>query len=157
MSLILFDCSQFITFENKNRQVENNFLKKEFNQLKLNIIEQNKIKLKKINYITEYAYSNILELENKEFIGEFDDWNEKEKVPSFANVFSSIISEFIIINEVDEINVIFVDNAPENKLNNQICEINTNIKTFEIDLFALSKNNFDCWGNIYIFSISNYK
>ncbi len=151
--LILFDCSQFISFDG-NIEGKQNIVKQLFFDKGFEILINNEIELKKRNYFREEFLSNTIEMVDQEFFGEFNEWEEKTKVPSLVNNFIAAILDLAKVLGEKKLRLILVESVYEIKEKNDV--LVRKIRDIQVeDFFVVSWWSDDYEGNknYYIFDI----
>ncbi|MED1946760.1 MULTISPECIES: hypothetical protein [Brevibacillus] len=120
MSYVTFDCTQFISFDSDN-EADVAVSLKEFevaNQFK--VLPKDEILPNKIAHLRHFLHSSVFEMVNQEFIGEFDEWLEREEVPVDILSFSRNIQLFVQNKHVQNATVILVRYAHDEKNEDRI-------------------------------------
>lgn len=153
MSLVAFDCTQFICIKSKllsEEIINKTFLL--FEIIGFDVVLGNDIKYNKTRYLKQQllseGYDYICELINKEFVGEYEDWKEINNIPSSIMSFISIIKENMFLEEVIEINLIMIDYASENIQEDVVSRHVVNRENIEEGFFCFSKWNFNFLSNV---------
>jgi hypothetical protein len=80
MSYTIFDCTQLITVSTQEQNsIEN--IKREFEELGFNVYANKQIEVNKLNYFKDLLNNKVIELVDKEFVGEFEDWKDVSNPP----------------------------------------------------------------------------
>lgn len=153
LSIILFDCSQFITFNLIASSFDEKLLNDFFNQ-GFEILINDKIEQRKRTYLQEYLNSFTIEFIKKEFLGEFEEWKEKENTPEEVLKFSENIERLINSRYIKNLKIIIVEYADENRNNDFISLKQIAKEKIKEGLFCASKWCFEEWGNIMIFEVN---
>lgn len=153
MSLILFDCTQFINIKIKDNSENLIDTLKKYEELDFEMLMETEIQSKKMIYFKDYLEGYTIELKHDQFLGFFDDWIEKDKVPNQILRFANISSEIINNPFVEEIKIIFVEYASENKELDHLVQVECDINNLVEKLFYQSSACFDEWGNIMIITV----
>ncbi|PLR77519.1 hypothetical protein CU633_09980 [Bacillus sp. V3-13] len=151
MAYVIFDCTQFLTFNMKGKVDIENILQI-FNKLDFSF-QIGDIEYKKRQYLKKWIKSTLVELKNDEFIGEFEEWKEKDNIPvpiiEFANCIQGIAED----ERVDNLTLILVHYVYEQEENNKLFEITINPSKIIEGLYHASV--FGNSGNIVILNIEN--
>lgn len=132
-----FDCTQFISFTLSENPINNNIiilLKKEG----FTLIEKNYIRKAKIDYFNNYIENQFFELKNDNFIGEFEDWTEKDTPPKIITEFLDIIKEWMYQLNVSNFKFILTSYAEVNG-NTSCYVINTTFSSLLSEMFKMSR------------------
>lgn len=156
MSLVLFDSTQFVTFDLTNGEaLEVRDVINEFKDQGFSVLDNSEIKQKKLTYLSKYLSSEVVELEQSEFLGEFEDWKDKEEIPIKVLSLSNSVKKLANSGCVNNLKVILIEYASEDKERDHIHEENVNITELPGKLFLASKSCFDVWANVMVFCVSS--
>lgn len=136
--MVLFDCSQFIYYKPNTNLIKNNILYSFVNE-GFKLIEINQMTKNKQDFVSLFYEKNckVIELEDKNFLGEFEDWKfeDKNNPPIKIKKFIDIIKN--IINYVSYFKIIIVRYLYDNKYNDFDFRV-ININDLAANLYSLS-------------------
>ncbi|WP_033577894.1 hypothetical protein [Dickeya chrysanthemi] len=138
-----FDCTQMIAISkySVSKNLVDDFFK--FNELGFSIILDEDINETKKDYFLKRDDEYFIELYNKEFCGEFEDWFFLEEPPKLIVDFVDVIRFFIKKNNINHMRLMISFFAEKGVSTNFYSTVNYN--DIFSGLFLMSKNNFDVW------------
>lgn len=107
MAFILFDCTQFISFDFKP-EIDINTMIKNFERIHFSTLVDSEIKKTKINLLKKYLHANTIELINDEFIADFQEWIDEEEIPHSIMKFSNLVKRVIENENIESLNIVLV-------------------------------------------------
>ncbi|MGG4147627.1 hypothetical protein ABEW34_31425 [Paenibacillus algorifonticola] len=109
MADVLFDCTQFLTFEaNECGDVLSLLLPLFEKSNDFMVLQEREISERKISHLNEFLNRHTVELVNQEFIGEFDEWFEFDEIPQPIKQFGQNIKELIERKIIEQLTIILV-------------------------------------------------
>jgi hypothetical protein len=150
VSYVIFDCTQLLTF-NLNDEVDINLLLSDFKELNFKI--NTEVKQIKKTHLDKWVKSYFIELVNDEFIGEFEDWKEKDDIPESIITFGKLIVKLANNEIISGLSVILVHYA--NELVEKDKVFSQEIKINDIYEGLYHSSCFGISGNIIILNIIN--
>ncbi|PLR81434.1 hypothetical protein CVD25_20275 [Bacillus canaveralius] len=152
MSYTIFDCTQLITVDTQERNsIEN--IKRAFEQLGFIVNTHNQISNNKLNYFKGYLNNTVIELVDKEFIGEFEDWNDVSNPPIKIKKLIEKLKDILKDKNIDYLKLIIVSSASENKKEDNILELVSSEQDLATNLFSMSGWNFDLKTDVLILKL----
>lgn len=151
MSDVLFDCTQFVTFQTKE-QTKIESLKGTFENLGFIVYKDTEIEGRKRAYFENHFKETIFELFSQEFLGEFEDWSEVSKPTLKLEEFIRIIEGIAKYKTVNDLKVMIVNCASENKEEDGILQLTSSADTTAKGLFSMSYWNFKVKTDVVILS-----
>lgn len=149
MSHVLFDCTQFVTFQTKeHKKIES--LKGNFENLGFMVYEDTEIQERKRAYFEDYFKGTVLELFDQEFLGDFEDWKEVSQPTIKLEGLIRIIEELAKDEAIKGLKVMIVNCASEDQEEDGILQLATSADTAANDLFSMSYWNFDVKSDVVI-------
>jgi len=138
-----FDCSQLISFRALDLDKEKILGLDLFEAIGFNVLVGNDIKEVKKEYFRSYEGEFFIELEDKDFIGEIEEWENFENPPERVINFAKNILLFKEMNKLVFFKVFVSVFAELGRTSNCIIDISPEelMKT----LYFMSRNNFDVW------------
>ncbi|MBW7476082.1 hypothetical protein K0T92_15150 [Paenibacillus oenotherae] len=115
MSEVLYDCSQFISFDTDENTDMSYILTVFEEKNNYRVLPEDKIQSKKVSHLNGLLHSITFEILNQEFIGEFDEWFELEEIPSAIVEFGCNVQEFCRNKHVKNLTIILVRYAYSEK------------------------------------------
>lgn len=92
---VLFDCTQYLTFEASESGDGLSFLLPSFEKSEdFKMLQDKEISERKLSHLNEYLHRYMVELINQEFIGDFDEWFEFDEIPQpicFGNLGNIVV------------------------------------------------------------------
>ncbi|OAB38433.1 hypothetical protein [Paenibacillus glacialis] len=115
MAEVIFDCTQFFSFDmDENSDVP--YLLTVFGETNsFEVLPGHEIQAEKISHLNRFIDSTTFELQNQEFLGEFDEWFELEKVPSEIVKFGHNVQELCRNKHFKNLTIILVRYAYSEK------------------------------------------
>ncbi|MGF7050060.1 hypothetical protein J2T13_004583 [Paenibacillus sp. DS2015] len=115
MAEVIFDCTQFLSFDlDENADVS--YLLTVFEEKNnFRVLPEGEILSKKLSHLNRFLHSTTFEIQNQEFIGEFDEWLELEEIPSAIVEFGRNLQEFCRNKHVKNLTIILVRYAYSEK------------------------------------------
>ncbi|MFB5676358.1 hypothetical protein ACE3NQ_08150 [Paenibacillus terreus] len=139
MSYVIFDCSQFLTFNCEEEIFKNEAAR--FERLGMKVLLKEEITKKKLTYLSAVLQEEVLKLFDQEFIGIFEDWKEEENPPIELINLKEEISGFCSKLNIKSLKLIIISCASENIEEDTIVNKMVEIDQFSAGLFVLSKWN----------------
>ena len=152
MSYTIFDCTQLITVNAKGENSIKN-IKRDFEQLGFMIKTDNQISRNKLNYFKGYLYDTVIELVDKEFIGEFEDWKDIFNPPIRITKLVDKLRNIINDKNVENVKFIIISSASENKKEDNILQLLSSEQDLAASLFIMSGWNFDLKTEVLILKL----
>lgn len=154
MSYCIFDCTQLLTFNICNLEnIEN--VKLMLEQFGFDVKAQNKINNNKLEYLKAWLFNYVVEILDLEFLGEFEEWKDISEPPAKIIKLVDAIERIKEDNNIEELKLIIVSSASEDKEFDNILETETGIQDLKNNLFLMSSWNFDIKLDTLILKISN--
>lgn len=141
MANVLFDCTQFLTFESSRVEAElflTSFQKDEY----FKMVRGKEISKKKLLHLSRFLNSHTVELVNQEFVGEFDEWFEFDKIPEKIRQFGQNIMRVMEWNSIEQLAIILVRYAYDEKNSDNIFTGDVRLENIYDGLYRAS-----CFGN----------
>lgn len=152
MSYTIFDCTQLITMNTQERNsIEN--IKRAFEQLGFIVKTHNQISKNKLDYFKGYLNNTVIELVDKEFIGEFEDWRDISNPPIKIMKLMEKLKDILKDKSIEDLKLIIVSSASENKEEDNILQLVTSEQDFATNLFSMSGWNFDLKTDVLILKL----
>lgn len=146
-----FDCTQFITFNLEDIDININDLLLPFNDIGFKIIYKNQVREVKKEYFKDYIQDEFIEFKCDNFIGEFEDWEllerPTEKILKFINAVENIARRSEVLN----LRIILTGFAEVGYSSNEIIKVK--LENIREGLFAMSKHSYDVWTDNLIVEI----
>ena len=118
MSYAIFDCSQFISFDRDIPYSISDF--SGFEKLGFEVIMYPKIEQVKIDYIERHCMTQIVELFDQNFGGEFQDWQDNTPPHNSITNFVDEVERFSRNLGLSKITLVFIDCASEDRTEDRI-------------------------------------
>lgn len=134
-----FDCTQIISLkcaEGKHINIHD-FFDKEF----FSVLDKSNIRPVKLTFFSRHLLDEVYELKNDNFMGEFEDWVNKEDVPILIADFINKIENIFKNENVIELNIFLSYYADVNGRSTYKV-INSTSDTCRNDLFIMSKTYY---------------
>lgn len=152
MSYTIFDCTQLITVDTQERHsIEN--IKGAFKQLGFIVNNHNQISNNKLNYFKGYLNNTVIELVDKEFIGEFEDWTDVSDPPIKIKKLIEKLKDILKDKNIGNLKLILVSSASENQKEDNILELVSSEQDLATSLFSMSSWNFDLKTDVLILKL----
>lgn len=147
-----FDDTQFLTF-NLSKKDEGilNEIKDKFGSMGFEILMGEAIRDIKKEYFKEYMETYIIELKDELFIGDFEDWNEKNSPTDRIIEFSKNIKWLSSQKGVINLKVIITGFAEVGTTSKALIKVTRN--DIVDGLYAMSTKNFDIWTDNLIIEV----
>jgi hypothetical protein len=113
MSYAIFDCSQFISFDRDIPYSTSDFAG--FEKLGFGIIMRPNIREAKLDYIERHCMSQIVELFDQNFGGEFEDWQDNTPPHDSITNFVDEVERFSRNLGLSKITLVFIACASEDR------------------------------------------
>jgi len=143
MSYIIFDCSQFLTFDLSTGPKLQREEILDFESIGFEVLLNDKIVKTKQDYLRPYLQTEIVELIDQEFQGIFEDWKEVNNPPDQLLDLITVIKNFWLSREVENLKLIIIGYASENIEKDHLIEKTVFSDKFFEGLFTISKWNFN--------------
>lgn len=150
-----FDCTQFITFNYFGSEDINNIISECFEESIFKILDYDRIRKVKREYFSEYINEYFFELLNEEFIGEFEDWKDKDYPPILIQKFIDIISVIVSLKGIRDFRILITNFAELGNTENEV--VNVKYSDLREGLFLMSKYNYSVWIDNIIINIIDGK
>lgn len=149
MSFVIYDCIQFITFDADETFCKVSFLEENehIQAILLNPEDQDKYL-----YINHYFKENVFSIYDQEFLGEFDEWKNFNKVPREIESFSLELKRIVQDKYISNVSIFLIDYVDEQEQENNIVTVNSTSTNIIEGLFKASI--FENEGNIFIMNIN---
>ncbi|TVX93168.1 hypothetical protein [Paenibacillus agilis] len=152
MSYTVFDCTQFVTLDtHDDNSIEN--IKEAFKQLGFDLKFNEQISNNKLIYLKDHLKTTVIELVDKEFIGEFEDWEDVSSPPIKIIKFIKILKIILKDRNIGSLKLIIVNNASENKKEDNILELISSEEDLNTSLFSISSWNFEFKTDVLILKL----
>lgn len=138
-----FDCSQLVSFRASGTE-KHHFLGLDlFAANGFNVLQDSDVKDVKKKYFRTYDDEFFIELDDKLFIGELEDWVDLSRPPVRVADFVESILNFIRLNNLPSLSVFISVFAEQGRTSNYVMEISPcdMLKS----LYSMSQSNFDVW------------
>lgn len=113
MSSVLFDCTQFITFDTEGDEASIRQVLSDFETLGFQVVGGEDIESRKLEYLTEYLSSTTVELFDQNFMGVLlEDWRDATEVPARVEHFAEVVAQLARSGAVWNLRLILVSDAP---------------------------------------------
>lgn len=143
MADVLFDCTQFLTFEARETGDCLPFLLASFERNEdFKILQNNEISEKKLSHLNGFLNNYTVELVNQEFIGEFDEWFEFDEIPQPIKQFGQNIKELLERKLIEQLTIVLVRHAYDEKATDNIFVGDFRVENIYDGLYHAS-----CFGN----------
>ncbi|MBQ4774124.1 hypothetical protein F9U44_21785 [Pectobacterium versatile] len=138
-----FDCSQLISFRFSG--VDESHLKglDLFEVLGFRVLIDHDIKEVKKEYFRTHCDEFFIEFEDKEFVGEIEDWSDFDNPPERVLSFSNSVLKFIELNGLRGVSIFISIFSEIGKTSN--CIIDVSPEELMKTLYFMSRSNFDIW------------
>ncbi|MDY4372200.1 hypothetical protein [Pectobacterium carotovorum] len=138
-----FDCSQLISF--RFSDVDSNHLRglELFEDLGFKVLTDHDIKEVKKEYFRTHGDEVFIEFEDKEFVGDVEDWSDFDNPPERVVDFKNNILKLKELNGLRGVSIFISIFSELGKTSNCIIDISPEelMKT----LYFMSRSNFDVW------------
>ena len=131
-----FDCTQFVTFTYSESPTAQDIIAS-FEKQGFTLIEKNFIRKSKIIFFSDYIENKFYELKNDNFMGEFEDWVEKDNPPNTIIEFIQTLKEWMYKINVSHFKV-FLTSYAELNGNTSCRAIKTPYDSLLNELFKMS-------------------
>ncbi|KJZ13315.1 hypothetical protein TW85_13950 [Marinomonas sp. S3726] len=131
-----FDCTQIVAVSRKNSLVSENDVCGALSKVwGGSVIKSDKIHAAKSEYVALYCKApvELFEFQDKEFQGEFEDWNDIESVPERVTDFENCISMLLMYGY--DVEKIFIIQTPSEDAD-RVCE--TSLDSLSKALYCMS-------------------
>lgn len=152
MSKILFDCSQFITLISRTKEPNIEEIKSIYSNKSFDVKVNTEINHQKLSYFSNEFLEVTIEIVDKEFLGNFEDWKVETDVPLRIREFAEATNEMVNLLDVNEYKIIFVEYASSTSSQDSIARRTLESEDLIEELFYASRYNFELFGNVYIFT-----
>ncbi|MDP4095827.1 hypothetical protein OIN60_03355 [Paenibacillus sp. P96] len=143
MADVLFDCTQFLSFEANECGDVLSFLLPSFGKSDdFKLLQEREISGRKLSHLNEFLNKFTVELVNQEFIGEFDEWFEFNEIPQPIKQFGQNIKEFMEKKSIEQLAIILVRYAYDEKAADNIFVGDYRVEDIYDGLYHAS-----CFGN----------
>lgn len=143
MADVLFDCTQFLSFEANECGDALSFLQPSFDKSNdFKLLQEREISERKLSHLNEFLNRFTVELVNQEFIGEFDEWFEFNEIPQSIKQFGQNIKEIIEKKSIEQLTIILVRYAYDEKVADNIFVGDYRVEDIYDGLYHAS-----CFGN----------
>ena len=143
-----FDFTQFISLNSKLPYEDiRNIIKNIFSELKFSIVEFEEIELVKKDYFDNYWLKYTFELVKDDFLGDFMNWKEINKVPREISDFEKAIEKLLQL-EIDKIQISICSFAERGLTTNE--EVSVKKDKLVKELFKMSPYSSVCPNNMII-------
>ncbi|SDW57119.1 hypothetical protein SAMN05444487_104149 [Marininema mesophilum] len=142
MSSVLFDCSQFVSFNTNDSNVVDD-LKNDLKELSFEKIKDEKeIDNVKMKYYQHEWRKYVLEMIDLEFLGylEADEWPKQNEVPIPIVGLITVLKKYVDMKLIRDLKIIFVGYAPEKKNDKLIARVRVTSDNIIDELF---ENQFE--------------
>ena len=147
-----FDCTQFVSFNYSENPINQNIILS-FKKQGFTLIEKPFMRKAKIEFFIDYIENQFYELKNDNFIGEFEDWVDKDNPPHTITNFIKMIEEWMC-----QINIsyfkIFLTSYAEINGDTTCCVIKSTLNSLINELFKMSRYYYGKHHDNMIFEIS---
>ncbi|MCG8711031.1 hypothetical protein JHU04_004375 [Brenneria sp. 4F2] len=138
-----FDCSQLISFrfsDVSRKQLNGLNL---FEAIGFNVLIDHDIKEVKKEYFRTHIDEFFVEFEDKEFVGDIEEWSDFDNPPARVVDFAISILKLRELNGLRDVSIFISIFSELGKTSNSIIDISSEelIKT----LYFMSRSNFDVW------------
>jgi predicted NodU family carbamoyl transferase len=143
MADVLFDCTQFLTFEATESGDGLSFLLASFGKNEdFKMLQDKEISERKLSHLNEFLNKYTVELVNQEFIGEFDEWFEMDEIPQPIKQFGQNIKELIERKLIEQLTIILVRYAYDERAADNIF-----VGDFPVENIYDGLYHASCFGN----------
>lgn len=153
VSIVLFDCTQFISIKIQDNIDTLNDLIERYKELSFKIVNESEIKPQKLDYLKNHLQDYTVELKHDQFLGIFDNWKDKSKVPNEIIRFADITKDIVNTLSVESLKIIFVDYASEKRELDHLIQAECTVNNLIDILFYQSSSCFEAWGNVMIVTV----
>ncbi|MBA0169553.1 hypothetical protein [Pectobacterium sp. CFBP8739] len=138
-----FDCSQLISFRTSGVDVNNLKGLDLFEQIGFKVLIDTDIKEVKKEYFRCHDDEFFIEFEDKEFVGDIEDWNDFDNPPERVFHFSNSILKLKELNDLHGFSVFISIFSELGRTSN--CTIDISPEELMKTLYFMSRSNFDVW------------
>ncbi|MBH0171446.1 hypothetical protein [Fictibacillus sp. 18YEL24] len=152
MSYTNFDCTQLLTFQTDDLNCKRT-IKAQFEQMGFIVSADGQISPNKLKYFKEYLNDLVIELEDKEFIGEFEDWKDVDDLPDRIELFIMKLNNILNKSKIQELKLFIVSDASDNINEDDVTHVSSSLQNFKKTLFLMSAWNFDVKTSVLIINV----
>ena len=146
-----FDCTQFITFNYEGTERIESIVRNIFKDSVFTINYGDAIRTVKKEYLKHYLEGCLFELEHKEFMGEFEDWEVLSQPTPLVNELICKLYYLFCLYPIKNAKVILVLFAEFG--NTKDAKIYVNLSDIRDGLFKMSMHCFDVWADTLIIEL----
>ena len=138
-----FDCSQLISFRSSDTDRKQLKGLELFEGMGFNVLIDDNIKEVKKEYFRSHVDEFFIEFEDKEFVGDIEDWSDFDNPPERVVDFANSILKLKELNGLRGVSIFISIFSELGKTSNCIIDISPEelMKT----LYFMSRSNFDVW------------
>ncbi|OKQ00004.1 hypothetical protein [Paenibacillus sp. P46E] len=118
MADVIFDCTQFLSFDlDVEADVDvSSLIVSLFEKSNLfRVLSKSVISEHKLSHLAQFINTDTVEIQNQEFIGEFDEWFEMDEIPYPIQQFGQSIQELYKNKYIKKLTIILVRYAYSEK------------------------------------------
>lgn len=138
-----FDCSQLISFRLFGSEKKDLSGLGLFEALGFTVLLDADVKVVKKEYFAKHDDEFFIELEDKEFIGELEDWCDVDNPPQSVVDFAKTLLIFKEMNELKYTSIFISVFAELGRTSN--CNVDISPDALMETLYFMSRSNFDVW------------
>ena len=146
-----FDCTQLVTMDYEGTVCLDELVQSLYkcSSFKVKILDE--IRTVKKSYFKQHMSDYLYELENDDFMGEFEDWKHEDSPTPLLREFIEKLNELFLIPSIKNIRVFLVNYASEGVTKDKLISTdNTNLVS---GMYKMSKYCFEIWTDVLILEL----